>query len=145
MSGSFGSIHFDSIVVYKAKYVSCKAEVASPDSTNACFVFHKSIKGRKMKSFFKTVSDTSTYGGNYLSCSTFDLGLVFYIKDKIVGYVSIGTVCGNIKFSHEVSAYEKYKVNAGTDGYYIYSTLSAVGKQKLNKFFAANGIACQMK
>lgn len=140
MSRSFSSIHFDSIAVYKAKYISCKAEVVINDTVNTCFVFYKSIDTRKVESFTNIISDTSTYGGNYWSCSTFNLGLVFYYKSKIVSYVSMGTGCGNVKFSHRVSAYEKYKKDAGSVGCYIYSTFSAIGKQKLNAFFAANAI-----
>ena len=45
----------------------------------------------------------------------------------------------------KADAYEQYKRNAGTDRHYIYSSFSAVGKQKLNKFFTATGITDKIK
>ena len=113
---------FDSVIVYTLDTSKCssnKAEIVMNNLINKCFKNRLKLNSKKTVELLDIINDTLTYGMPPLSCSIYDLGVVFYKGDTIVNYLSISFECDKVKSSFSMPANEKYKISAGSKDYYI--------------------------
>jgi hypothetical protein len=69
--------------------------------------------------FHKIIGDTATYGGYTAACFDPHMGVVYYLRDKIVGHISICVDCNYLEPSLEIPAseFKKYYIGEGDDRY----------------------------
>lgn len=135
---------FDSVKIYSLDPTKCKSnkmEVVNDGKLNDCFKLSKILSKNDVGELIKIIDDTATYGMPPLSCSTKEIGAIFYNKGKITGFITFSFECDNLKSSFIIPANEKYKINAGEEGYYIYSCFSNSGKRKLVEYFKQIGLS----
>lgn len=78
----------------------------------------------------KFLGDTSTYGGSTAACFDPHLGLVYYLKGKIVGYISICLECNFLESSLKIQA-EDYKKTELCDSCFAHG-FSKTGRKRIN-------------
>lgn len=135
--------NYDKAAVYildSSKCLGSKLPIVYKGSITNCFTEYTELNNNQINEVMTILEDTSTYGGAPLSCSTKELGLVFYNKGQIVNFISISFECSNIESSYPIPANEKYKIDSGTEGKFIYSSFSNYGKRKLFSYFTGLGL-----
>jgi hypothetical protein len=91
------------------------------------------------------LGDRKSYGGGTAACFDPHLGFVYYVKDKIVGHITICLDCNRLRSSIDIIAQKQGKVGQGKDAYYVSDGLSNSFRQFLNGLLIKNNFSHQIK
>ncbi|MBK9981104.1 MAG: hypothetical protein IPP15_01535 [Saprospiraceae bacterium] len=79
---------------------------------------------QEVKDFKSKIDNKKSYGAVTLDCFTAHLGYVYYLKNKIMAYITISPDCKRLHSSIDIPAQKQGKVSIGTDTYYTATGLS---------------------
>jgi len=83
-------------------------------------IFHLAVlTNSQVNRFNKIIGDPATYGAKTAACFDPHLGIVYYQKEKIVGYVSICTSCNYLEPSVQIPASRLKKYYEGEGEYRV--------------------------
>lgn len=139
--GQFNSIAYDRVELYvidTLKEKVTKKRIVSNGIICSSYKYLTELTKKQSTMLLNILCDARTYGNPPLSCSTQDIGVVFYKKDSIVKYVTISMDCDYIIPSHIIPADERKKNRY--DDITIPSTFTIWGKKKLIAFFKSVGV-----
>ena len=97
----------------------------------------KALTEEEVMRFNKIIGDTATYGGPTASCFDPHLGVVYYNKNKIVGYMSICLDCNYMRASLRIPAeYFKEGIVRPDSNQFPYSPhgFTRLGRKNINDF-----------
>ncbi|MEO6130960.1 MAG: hypothetical protein ABIQ02_03865 [Saprospiraceae bacterium] len=82
------------------------------------------LNQNQVKDLNNKLGNKNSYGGTTAACFDPHLGFVYYLKNEIVGHITICLVCNRLHSSLEIPAQKQGKVSVGTDTYYTGTGLS---------------------
>jgi len=140
----FDTLHFDKVIAYDYNGMNEQPIVKdgqlikrSEGAARAVEIYgQKELTNAQMLRFHKILGDTSTYGGPTAACFDPHMGIVYYKKEKIVGYISICIDCNYLRASMPIPASEikkKFIDEEKTIMIGIYG-FSRSARKKLNDF-----------
>lgn len=152
----FININYDKVIIYRI------TGETNQDKKSLSIVKNKKLNKKIIKQsiklnkteiahLFDVISDTNTYGGSTPACFTPSIGMVLFLKNKVIGWIDIAMDCNSFNSSFYISPknyhnqligdvlpYEGLNVFIGdvipNDGF------SKQGRQKFNAFFTSIGL-----
>jgi len=85
-----------------------------------------------ISSLNQRLGSKSSFGGGEAACFTPHLGFVYYLKDKIVAYITICLDCNILVSSIPLDAQKQGRIGEGEDAYYMADGPSKVFRLFLN-------------
>lgn len=133
----YDTLDADHVLVFELDKSICPVSKIFLDKNmvSKCFVLKKELNKKQTQKLLKLVNCKETYGNPPLSCSTTQIGVVFYKQDNIAGYISLSFDCNDLESDKPLYGNEFHKISSGEDGYFIYSSFSDSGRRKLKAFF----------
>ncbi len=93
----------------------------------------------------KRLGEKTSYGGATAFCFDPHLGLVYYLKGKVVAHVSICLDCNRLKSSIVIPAQKQGKVREGDEVYYTADGLSKSFRKFINTLLVKHQFSHQIK
>jgi len=90
------------------------------------------------------LGDRKSYGESTAACFDPHLGFVYYLKGKIVGYITICLDCNRLYSSLNIEAQKQGRVGKGKDAYFIADGLSNSFRLFLNSLLKRNNFSHQI-
>ena len=134
-SGQYTTVKFDKVIMYDFK---AESEGEDIYIVNAKGVLAKNIAKQieltkqDVRSLNSKVENKKSYGEATAPCFNPHLGLVYYLKDKIVAHITVSLECNRLHSSIEIAAQKQGKVSISTDIYYTGTGLSKSFKAFIN-------------
>ena len=95
-------------------------------------VKQKKLNKLEAKQLTSKLTDSSSYGGETASCFDPHVGIVYYLKGSIAGYVTICLYCNRLYSSIDIPEQKQGKVGSGEEAYYTADGLSPSFRIYLN-------------
>lgn len=128
LSGEFGKIKYDSVVIYECMTKNW-TEIASGKKLNEGIVVKSHTLDKSQSDSVRLVLfNTKTYGAYPPQCFDYNLGIVFFKLKKIVCYASISFECNAVSPSHEIDAMKKESFHDKKYDFAYYNGLSKKGR-----------------
>lgn len=147
LQNPFDKLQYDKVVAYdydgqvERPIVTEKGELVKFDGRHGAIFMTKELTKKQISEFNQITGDTATYGGIPASCFDPHLGIVYYMKNKIVGHISICFGCNFLQASIEIPAtnFKKYIVQGDTPMELTAYGFSKLGATKLSNFCKSLG------
>jgi hypothetical protein len=91
------------------------------------------------------LGDKKSYGGGTAACFDPHLGIVYFLKDKIVAHISVCLDCNRLRSSIDIQAQKQGKVGTGNNAYYLSDGLSKSFRHYLNDILKKYSFSHQIK
>lgn len=146
-SNPFLKLKFDKVVIYDygpgpekgAPIVNARGELAKSIKKKA------QLSATSVQQLNKKLGERSSYGSTTAFCFDPHLGVVYFLKDKIVAHISICFSCNRLRSSIDLPAQKQGKVGEGKEAYYLADGLSKSFRLFLNKLVKANHFSHQIE
>ena len=129
----FQKLKFDKVVIYD--YESGRQENLIVDKNQQLI---KSIKKQvellkpTIDSLNNRLTNKESYGNITAMCFNPHLGIIYYLKDKIVAHISVCLDCNVLRSSIDIPAQKQGEAGEGNSAYYTADGLSKSFRQFLN-------------
>ena len=118
LKNPFDNLRYDKVVAYDYNGYAGR-EIVKDGKLIEYIYKQKELTGKQVKNFNWITGDTTSYGGKTAACFEPHLGVVYYQKEKIVGYISICLACNYLKSSIEIPASRYRKFISDYDSTYL--------------------------
>lgn len=154
----FININYDKVIIYRLLNESESNKydkdfsIVKNKKLNKKFI-KQSIKLNKTEiaHLFDVISDTNTYGGSTPACFTPSIGMVLFLKNKVIGWIDIGMDCNSLRSSFYISPKNYHNqligdvlphdgLNECVGDILLNDGFSKQGRQKFNAFFTSIGL-----
>lgn len=123
----FSTLIYDHVFMYNFKngegldslyIIDLKGELSG------CISQQIELAQQEVKDFNSKIESKKSYGEATMDCFNAHLGIVYYLKNKVVAHITISPECRRLHSSIEIPEQQQGKVSVGTDTYYTATGLS---------------------
>jgi hypothetical protein len=137
----FDTLKYDKVIAYDYDGMSGReivkdGELIKPAQYRGRIFGQKELNREQVQRFHRILRDTASFGNSTAACFDPHLGIVYYYKGKIKGYISICIDCNYLRASASIPASLAKKIYYGpeSDNFLYANGFSRPTRKKLNDF-----------
>jgi hypothetical protein len=137
----FDTLKYDKVIAYDYDGMSGReivkdGELIKPDKYRGRIFGQKELNREQTQRLHRILRDTASFGNRTAACFDPHLGIVYYYKGKITGYISICIDCNFLRASMPIPASTMKRIYYGpeAENYLIAYGFSRPARKKLNDF-----------